>query len=63
MDFRDGEVRYKSSLDFEGERLTGRLIRNTLYPAIYTMEEYLPGLLLVMFGDEAPELAIRAIEG
>lgn len=63
MNFRDGEVRYKSSLDFEGERLTGHLIRNTFYPAIYTMEEYLPGLLLVMFGNEAPELAIRAIEG
>ena len=40
----DGEVRYKSSIDFEGAELTPSLIRNTIYPAVQTMDRYLPGI-------------------
>lgn len=63
MDFRDGEVRYKSSLDFEGELLSDNLIRNAIYPAVQIMDEYLPGLMKVAFGGKSPEEAIREIEG
>ena len=45
MDYTDGEVRYKSSLDFEGGGTYGTLIKNTIYPAVQTMDFYLPGLL------------------
>lgn len=31
LDLRDGEVRYKSSLDFEGATLTPALIQHTIY--------------------------------
>lgn len=63
LDFRDGEVRYKSSLDFEGEELTDALIRNAIYPAVRIMDEYLPGLLKVAFGGKSPAEAIAEIEG
>ena len=62
MDFDDGEVRYKSSLDFEGVELDAGLIRNTIYPAVQTMDRYLPGILSVIFGGKSAEEAIAAIE-
>jgi hypothetical protein len=62
MDYNDGEVRYKSSLDFEAAELNGALIKNTIYPAVHTMDHYLPGLLSVMYGHQAPAEAIEEIE-
>lgn len=62
MDFEDGEVRYKSSLDFEGESLTANWLRNAIYPAVYTMDRYLPGLMKVYAGTD-PEEAIDEVEG
>ncbi len=62
MDYSDGEVRYKSSLDFEGQPLTPTLIKNAMYPAVHTMDLYLPGLLGLMYGNKTPAEAIRDIE-
>ena len=42
-DYSDGEIRDKSSLDFECQSLTPTLIRNSIYPAVQTMDYYLPG--------------------
>jgi hypothetical protein len=62
MDYSDGEVRYKSSLDFEGSELTPALIRNAIYPAVQTMDRYMPGILAVIFGGKQPEDAIAEVE-
>lgn len=62
MDFEDGEVRYKASIDFEGEALTDNLIRGVIYPAVQTMDRYLPGLLTVTYGGKTPEEAVADIE-
>lgn len=62
LDYSDGEVRYKSSLDFEGVTLTPALIRNTIYPAVTTMDRYLPGLMKVIYGGRTPYEAIVEIE-
>lgn len=63
LDYSDGEVRFKSSLDFEGAELTAPLIRNTVYTAVQTMDLYLTGLLSVMYGNKTPVEAIEEIEG
>jgi len=63
MDFSDGELRYKTSLDFEGERLTAGLVKNTIYPAVQTMDRYLPGLMSVIHGDKSPAEAIAELVG
>jgi hypothetical protein len=63
LDFTDGEVRYKSSLDFEGEVLTPRLIKNAIYPAVQTLDRYLAGLMRVIYGNQPPAEAIAEIEG
>jgi len=63
MDLRDGEVRYKSGLDFEGETLTHTLIKSAIYPAVQTMDRYMPGLMKVIYGSATPHAAIEEIEG
>ncbi len=62
MDFDDGEVRYKSSLDFEGATLDPALIKNAIYPAVQTMDRYLPGLMSVFYGSKSPVEAIAEVE-
>ena len=63
MDYMDGEVRFKSSLDFEGEALTANLIRNAIYPAVQTLDRYLPGALAVIYAGKEPAQAIADVEG
>ena len=63
MDFSDGEVRYKSSLDFEDAALTPALIKNAIYPAVRTMDEYTPGIMGVVYGGKSAAEAITEIEG
>ena len=63
LDYRDGEVRYKTSLDFEGAELLPPLIRNTVYPSVNTMDRYMPGLMSVIYGGKTPFEAIEDIEG
>ncbi|MCD4738827.1 MAG: YbjN domain-containing protein [Anaerolineae bacterium] len=63
LDLSDGEVRYKSSLDFENETLTYNLIEVAIYPAVKTTDRYLPGLMKVIYGAVGPRVAIEEIEG
>jgi hypothetical protein len=62
LDLDTGQVRARCGLDFEGEPLTPRLIRNALTIAVRIMETYLSGLERVI-GGAAPLEAIRAVEG
>ncbi len=63
MDYADGEVRFKTSLDVEGDRLAAELVRNMVYAAVMTMDRYQPGIMLVVYGNVAPNEAIDRIEG
>jgi hypothetical protein len=61
LDFNDGEIRYKTSIDVEGDRLTPALIKRLVYTNVAMMDEYLPGIEAVLAG-EKPEQAIRLVE-
>jgi hypothetical protein len=61
MDLSDGEVRFKTSLDFEGCELEPRLVRNLLAVNLRAVERYLPGVVAVVNGGD-PEAAIAAVE-
>lgn len=63
MDFGDGEVRYKTSIDVEGDRLTPALVKRLVYANVVMMDEYLPGLMTVVYGEASPQEAIAQIEG
>lgn len=62
MDYRDGEVRFKTSIDVEDDRLTPALVKNLVYPNVAMMDRYLPGIMRVIYGDVAPAEAIAEIE-
>jgi hypothetical protein len=63
MDYTDGEVRYKCSIDVDKSELTAGLISNVVYANVGTLDRYLPGLMQVVFGNVTPIEAIAKIEG
>jgi hypothetical protein len=62
MDFRDGEVRYKTSINVRDDRLSVGLVRPLVYLNVFTMDRYLPGIMKVAYSDSDPADAIAAIE-
>ena len=62
LDFTDGEIRYKTSLDSNGEPLTEALIRPVVYANVMMMAKYLPGIMKLVYGDDAPAAVIEEIE-
>lgn len=62
LDMDNGEVVTRVGLDFEGEPLSPRLIRNALAIVVRLGETYLPGLAQVSAGAE-PRAALAAAEG
>jgi len=62
LDFTDGEIRYKTSIDVEGDRLSFALIQQLVYANVTMMDKYLPGIKLVLERGMSPEDAIAQIE-
>lgn len=62
MDFDDGEVRYKTSIDVEGASLIPPLIRQMVYANVLITDRYLPGMMSVIYGGKTPLESIEQIE-
>jgi len=62
MDFADGEVRYKTSIDVEGGELTPKMVENVIRANWMTMDRYFPGLMGVLYGDRDPAEAVAETE-
>jgi hypothetical protein len=63
MDYADGEVRYKTSIDVEGGQLVPAMIKTLVYANVLTVDRYLPGLLATVYGGALPAEAIVRVEG
>ena len=63
LDFGDGEIRYKTSLDVEGDRLSPALVKPLVYANVLMMDRYLPGMMTVIYGHVAPAEAVTSVEG
>lgn len=63
LDFADGEISYKTSIDVEGDRLSFALIQGVVYANVTMMDEYLPGIMSVIYGNLSPKEAIAQLEG
>lgn len=71
LDFNDGELRYKTSLDVEGLQLDYppeqpwaiSLFKQIVYANVLTMDRYLPGILRIIASDTTPAEVIAEIEG
>ena len=62
LDFSDGEIRYKTSIDLGGDRLSTVLVRQLVYANVLMMDEYLPGIMAMIEGNVSPEEAIKQFE-
>lgn len=62
MDYSDGEVRYKTSLDFEHVVITAPMLQHVIYLNVLTMDRYFPGLMRVLYAGIIPQQAIEEVE-
>lgn len=62
LDLSDGEVRFKTSIDVEGDELTPALIKQMVYANVLTFDKYLPGVMKVMYTDVSALDAVNEIE-
>jgi hypothetical protein len=62
LDMNDGEIRYKTSIDVEGDRLSPALVKPSVYANVLMMDRYLPGIMSVIYGNVAPSEAVTKIE-
>jgi len=62
MDFSDGAVQFRTSIDIEGGELTPKMIQNLAYLNVTVSDQYLPGLAMVVEGEAAPVEAIEKVE-
>jgi hypothetical protein len=62
MDWSSGEVRFKTSLDVEGDRLSVALVRQLVEANVSLMDLYLPGILSVCKDEISPAEAIAELE-
>jgi hypothetical protein len=62
MDYDDGEIRYKTSIDIEGATLLPPLIKSMVYTNLLMLDRYLPGLMAVVYGGASPAEQIKEIE-
>lgn len=62
IDFSDGEIRFKTSIDVEGTDLNAELIRNLVYMNCMMMDRYLPGVLGIIHGGLSPVDAVAKVE-
>jgi len=62
MDFSDGEVRFKTSVDVENTAEIRALLKQITYANVTTMDRYLPGLMAICYGTTSPEDAVAMVE-
>lgn len=62
LNFDTGEIRYKTSMSVEENRLTSETFKQLVYPNVLTMDRYLPGIISVISGEMSSAKAIRQIE-
>lgn len=62
LDFEDGEVRYKTSIDLEGSEPGAAIIRQLVYANLVITDRYLPGIMRVIYSDETAMDVLDSIE-
>ena len=60
LDFADGELRYKTSIDVSGDRLSTALLHQLVLTAVKVMNHYLPTVMAVLAGAAPAEAIHRA---
>lgn len=61
LDLDDGEIRVKTSMDFEGSKASAALCKRLLYANVAVMDLFLPAVALVLEGKDVAA-ALAAVE-
>lgn len=61
MDYSDGEIRYKTSINLTNVEATYAIIRGLVVPNIFTTDRFFPGIMAVLYAGVSPEDAIIQI--
>jgi hypothetical protein len=61
MDYDDGEVRYKTSVDVQGDHLSAAMARQLFTLNVATMDLFLPGIEAVIRGDGSPAEVLASL--
>lgn len=62
LDFSDGEVRFKTSIDASHSDLEPALIKPMIYTNVLMMDKYWPGIMSVTYANVSPAEAVKQIE-
>ena len=62
LDYDDGEIRFKTSIDVEGDRLSPALVKRLVYANVHTTDQYLPAIRAVLEDGDSPAFAIARVE-
>lgn len=62
LELDTGEIRFKTSMDFEGSVPNSGAIAHLVYLNVLTMDKYLPGIMQVIYSNISPVEALAAIE-
>ncbi|MEM9449475.1 MAG: YbjN domain-containing protein [Cyanobacteria bacterium P01_E01_bin.6] len=62
LDFEDGTIRFKTSLRSPNTPLTDDVIRDLIYTNVLTVDQYLPGILQLLYSTTDPAAAIAHVE-
>lgn len=62
MDFADGEIRFKTSVGLGQLDWSDELIKVAVHTNVFSMDQYLPGILQVIEGTLSPQEAVEFAE-
>jgi hypothetical protein len=62
MDFSDGEVRYRTSVDVEGDHLSNALLKQLTMANVTMMDQHLPGILAIINDNVLPIDAVTMVQ-
>ena len=62
LDYEDGEVRYKTHVNFEDTTVSEEILNDSILLPIFMFEKYGMNLLKIMLGDNSPQKLIEEIE-
>ena len=62
IDFRDGEVRYRASVDVEGSHISKEMVKTLVFVSAATADRFFPGMMAVMYANKDPLQAYEEIK-
>lgn len=62
MDFEDGEIRYKTYVNFDGLQLSEEVVRDSILIPIFMFDTYGKNLVRLMIGESDPKTLIDEVE-